>query len=147
MEGVFSLIGVVIGAMIILFSPMIIERRKERLRSTRLLNALLTEVEHNEYCFRTKELKTFGYLNKVLGTSCYQRAKEEGALANLPRDVVKNLLPAYDKVLRLAVLLSSESPVTDEQLVNFLGDFYREVPRRFKVAADGLRQYLSASKK
>lgn len=148
MEAVYTLIGVVVGAVVVLLTPMIIERRKERLRLIHLLNALLTELEYNEYAARTAKEKnlTLGYLGRVLDKSCYQQAIEGGALANLPHDVLENLLQAYDKPLRLAMLLSQESPPSDEQIVNFLGDFFNEVPRRFKVAADGLRQYLSASK-
>jgi len=147
MEAAYGLLGVVLGAIVVLLSPIITERRKERLRSIRLLNALLTELEYNENATRTMYERnlTLGFLEGVLSTSCYQQARESGILINLPRDVFRNLLDAYNWAARLAVLLNKDISTPREKFIDFIGDC-NEVQGKFRVAADGLREYLGASK-
>lgn len=145
MDGVFTLIGVIIGAAVGIGAPILTERLRERKRTRQLFGALLVELQQNEHAARTtaEQNLPFDYLARVFDMSCYQRARESGALADLPPSVLKDLMDAYERASRLGALLGRKA--TSAKLEEFLR-YFHELPSKFEVAADGLRQYLTGCK-
>jgi hypothetical protein len=146
MEAVYSLVGVIVGAAVAVIAPIFAERFRQQGNTRRLLFALLAELDRNEYAARTanEQNLTFGYLGVAFDRACYKQATEGGALASIPPSLLEALLNAYDRALRLSIVLSQKS--TDMELLGKLLGNWGEVQSKFKVAADGLRQYLGVSK-
>lgn len=145
MDGFLTLFGVIVGAVVVIYAPMLTARWKERNRVKQLLKALLIELKENEHISRTvikKELP-FSYLSSSINSASYEEAKANGVLADIPSTFLKNLIGTYEMASRFNDLLGRPQAIND--IEEFL-KIYKALPKKFKSTADLLRQYLENRK-
>ena len=138
-----GIIGVIIGVALGMLSSLGTEWVKERNRRKRLLSALLSELRYNECATGMSiepNLTFLSYIDKIAATSCYEQAKQEGALGSLPSNIQESIQLAYGRTSTLAYALSreSESAIHSQFIVS-----WERVPNLFRAAAESLEPVIN----
>lgn len=146
MEQVYTLIGVIIGAVVAIYSPIIVGQIQERKRAKQLLKALLYELRENEHIARTvKEYDLhFEYLSNKLSSASYEQAKSSGILVGLPTTIVNSLIDTYEITARFKDMIGRRLSIKEkDQLIRI----YKTLPKKFNLSAQSLIQHIGDTKK
>lgn len=145
MEGLFTLIGVIVGAAVAIYSPILVGQIQERNRAKRLLKALLVELQENEHVARTvvEQVLPFDYLSNSINSISYEQAKASGVLADIPLITLKNLMDTYEMASRFNNMLGRPAGIKDRE--KFI-KIYEALPEKFSLAAERLTQYIENKK-
>lgn len=138
---VWTLIGVIIGAIVGITAPLVTEHVHERRKKISHLKSLLSEIERNGRIFviMKKESPHFTYLRRMSDSS-FQQVKENGILADLPGPVREKLIDTYEKAFVLLTYVRNEGIPSDK------GEWFmsrlEKIPSEFDSLYNMLSQHL-----